>query len=109
MVRGSRGSTGGRRLVGLVIRVDAWAPAGPGVLFNTLEWRGAEADAKSSFALQTNLGFTVMVTPAIELGLDLGYRASRAAYSTDRMTPFDIEDAQLLDSLVAKLGMHVLF
>ena len=90
-------------------RFGAHLSAGPGVLFNTLEWRGAEADAKTSFALQTNLGFTVMVTPTIELGLDLGYRASRAVYSTDRMTPFDIEDAQLLDSLVAKLGMHVLF
>lgn len=89
-------------------RLGVHLSAGPGVFFNSLDWPGYTADAGNSFALQTNLGFTVMVTPAIELGLEVGYRASRATYSTDRLGP-ELKDAQLLDSAVVKLGAHVLF
>ena len=107
----------------MVLLTDGWrwgrfgvhVSAGPGVLFNNLDWVGSYTETHSSFALQTNLGATCMITQYLELGLEVGYRASRAVYSTDRMAPVlpagygVIEDAQLLNSLILKAGLYYLF
>jgi len=101
----------------MVLLTDGWrwgrfglhVSAGPGVLFNDLDWVGAYTETTSSFALQTNLGLTCMITQYLELGLEVGYRASRATYSTDRMAPFPIEDEQILNSLILKAGLYYLF
>jgi hypothetical protein len=112
----------------MVLLTDGWrwgrfglhVSAGPGVIFNNLEWYDADqdrvvkTDAHSSFAVQTNLGFTCMMTQYLELGFEVGYRASRAVYSTNRMvgSPIPgsgpIEDAQLLNSLILKGGLYYL-
>ncbi len=112
----------------MVLLTDGWrwgrfgvhVSAGPGVIFNSLDWYDADqdrvvkTDAHSSFAVQTNLGFTCMMTQYLELGFEVGYRASRAVYSTNRMSPVlpgsgVIEDAQLLNSLILKAGLYYLF
>ncbi len=90
-------------------RLGLHMSAGPGLFHNTLEWPHApEAWAKSSFALQTNGGLTLMGTQSREAAFEVGLRTSRAVYFTDRMAA-DIEDAQLLNSIVVKLGVRMLF
>ncbi|MHC4199956.1 MAG: hypothetical protein ACYSU0_08195 [Planctomycetota bacterium] len=101
----------------MVLLTDGWrwgrfgvhVSAGPGVLFNDLDWVGSYTETSSSFAVQTNLGLTCMITQYLEVGLEVGYRASRAGYATDRMAPFPIADDQILNSLILKGGLYYLF
>ncbi len=113
----------------MVLLTDGWrwgrfgvhVSAGPGVIFNSIDWYDADndrvvkTDAHTSFAVQTNLGFTCMMSQYLELGLEVGYRASRAVYSTNRMVGSSIpgsgpiEDDQLLNSLILKAGLYYLF
>lgn len=78
--------------------------AGPGWLFNDLEAPGLDTDADGSFAMQTDLGITVMVSQVVELGLEVGYRTSRATYKLGAA-----EYSQTLDGGLVKFGVHVLF
>jgi hypothetical protein len=78
--------------------------AGFGYQTGELDWPGHTTTVSGSVPLEVDFGSTTIVTPEVEIGLDLCYRSNMAGYERDSSSY-----PQVLHCLIVRLSVGVLF